>query len=208
MRKIVLSLILCGSLSWLFGTQLVKTVNGLAIASVKTEAGLAIASVKTINGLDNTASGETTFITGQSLGPVRNDFSGGVGFQFVVGGADVVVSSLGRWVISGNSGTHVLRIRNSSGTDLGNVTVNTSGATTAAFLYGTLATPITLTAASTYYMLSDESNNGDNWNNEATVLTHTTAASITKGAYYNGGLNVAGGEDSTFGAVSFKYTSP
>lgn len=37
--------------------QLVKTVNGLAIASVKTVNGLAIASVKTIAGLDNTAAG-------------------------------------------------------------------------------------------------------------------------------------------------------
>lgn len=37
--------------------QLVKTDDGLAIASVKTVAGLAIASVKTIDGLDNTSSG-------------------------------------------------------------------------------------------------------------------------------------------------------
>lgn len=37
--------------------QLVKTLNGLAIASVKTWNGLAIASAKTINGLDNTAGG-------------------------------------------------------------------------------------------------------------------------------------------------------
>jgi len=37
--------------------QLVKTVNGLAIASVKTVYGLAIASVKTIMALDNTAAG-------------------------------------------------------------------------------------------------------------------------------------------------------
>lgn len=36
--------------------QLVKTEDGLAIASCKTVAGLAIASIKTIDGLDNTAS--------------------------------------------------------------------------------------------------------------------------------------------------------
>ncbi len=33
--------------------SLIKTVNGLAIASVKTVNGLAIASVKTLNGLAN-----------------------------------------------------------------------------------------------------------------------------------------------------------
>lgn len=37
--------------------QLVKTVQGLSIASVKTVQGLAIASAKTIMGLDNTSSG-------------------------------------------------------------------------------------------------------------------------------------------------------
>lgn len=41
--------------------QLVKTMAGLAIASVKTVNGLAIASVKTVAGLDNT-SGDTLWI--------------------------------------------------------------------------------------------------------------------------------------------------
>jgi len=40
--------------------QLVKTVAGLAIASVKTIQGLAIASVKTVAGLDNTSGGTPT----------------------------------------------------------------------------------------------------------------------------------------------------
>ena len=40
--------------------QLVKTVQGLGIASVKTAQGLAIASAKTILGVDNTSSGGGT----------------------------------------------------------------------------------------------------------------------------------------------------
>lgn len=44
--------------------QLVKTIGGLAIASVKTVNGLAIASVKTIMGLDNTAAGGGLVDTG------------------------------------------------------------------------------------------------------------------------------------------------
>lgn len=43
-------------------SQLVKTINGLAIASVKTVDGLAIASVKTVNGLDNTAASAPAFV--------------------------------------------------------------------------------------------------------------------------------------------------
>lgn len=37
--------------------QLIKTTDGLAIASVKTDLGVAIASVKTIDGIDNTSGG-------------------------------------------------------------------------------------------------------------------------------------------------------
>lgn len=42
--------------------QLIKSIEGLAIASCKSVEGLAIASVKSIMGLDNTASGGLTFI--------------------------------------------------------------------------------------------------------------------------------------------------
>lgn len=42
--------------------QLVKTMAGLAIASVKTVNGLAIASVKTVAGLDNTSSASYTLV--------------------------------------------------------------------------------------------------------------------------------------------------
>lgn len=57
MKALTRLLILCLSVSALQATQLVKTVNGLAIASVKTVDQLAIASVKTVDGLDNTSSG-------------------------------------------------------------------------------------------------------------------------------------------------------
>jgi hypothetical protein len=47
--------------------QLVKTFNGLAIASVKTVAGLAIASVKTIKGVDNTAGGGVVYLVEENF---------------------------------------------------------------------------------------------------------------------------------------------
>lgn len=46
--------------------QLVKTVNGLAIASVKTVDGLTTASVKTINGLDNTSGGGSVTVANRA----------------------------------------------------------------------------------------------------------------------------------------------
>ena len=43
--------------------QLIKTIDGLAIASVKTVNGLANASIKTVDGLDNTSGGGHTYAT-------------------------------------------------------------------------------------------------------------------------------------------------
>lgn len=57
-RRISLLLLLIACVA-LPGAQLVKTINGLAIASAKTDDDLAIASVKSVMGLDNTA-GVTT----------------------------------------------------------------------------------------------------------------------------------------------------
>lgn len=54
--------------------QLVKTVGGLAIASVKTMQGLAIASVKTVDGVDNTASGGgNTYAFVQTVSTLNGD---------------------------------------------------------------------------------------------------------------------------------------
>ena len=79
---------------------------------------------------------------------LRNDFSGWVGFRFTVGSAPLVITELGRWVLSGNSASHALRIVGADGVDVpgATTTVNTSGATAGQFLYGALATPVVLAA--------------------------------------------------------------
>ena len=51
----------------------------------------------------STAPSSTLVSAVTSLGAVRNDFEGWVGFQFTVGNATLTVTSLGRWVRSGNS---------------------------------------------------------------------------------------------------------
>ncbi len=85
---------------------------------------------------------------------VRNNFTGWVGFRLQTGDTPVIVSALSRWVYSGNSGSHTVKlVTASTGTDLsgGSVTVNTSGASTNRFLYANLASPITLAANTAYY---------------------------------------------------------
>src|SRR4051812_29758988 len=55
---------------------------------------------------------DTEIVTSaDTSGSTRNDTTGEVGFQFTVQGGNIVVTSLGRWVLSGNSGTHLLVLR-------------------------------------------------------------------------------------------------
>ncbi len=96
---------------------------------------------------------------------VRNNFSGWVGFKFTTGPGAVRVNELGRWVLPGNSRDHVVKLVDSTGANVANgqTTVVTAGAVPHQFAYGTLTTPVTLTANSTYYLVSEELNTGDTW---------------------------------------------
>ncbi len=151
----------------------------------------------------------TAFITGQSLGTPRSNFTAELGCVIVVGGSNITVTQLGRWVISGNSASHLLKIRKASDASVvGSVSVNTSGATTGAFLYGTLGSPITLNASETYYLLSEETNMGDEWYDNDTTVTSTAVASVDSAGYYDGTLHAPGSAGQTYVLVSFKYSSP
>ena len=85
------------------------------------------------------------FVTSFTPSNLRRDFSGWVGSRLTVGAADLQVSSLGRWVVAGNTGTHVVKVVDAAtGTDLASVTVNTAGASAGSFRYASLASPVTL----------------------------------------------------------------
>src|SRR5438093_342634 len=97
-------------------------------------------------------------ITAQTINVLRNNFDGSLGFKFTVGASNITVTGLGRWVVSGNSQTHVVRLFDVSGpTQLASASINTSGATAGAYKYGSI-TPITLTAAGVYAVLAEEFN--------------------------------------------------
>jgi hypothetical protein len=53
----------------------------------------------------------TSYVTGQTLGTLRRDFTGRVGFKFTVGATPLTINMLGRWIVSGNTGTHTQRNR-------------------------------------------------------------------------------------------------
>jgi hypothetical protein len=141
---------------------------------------------------------------------LRRDFSGWVGSRLTVGSADLQVSSLGRWVVAGNTGTHAVKVVDAgTGADLASAVVNTSGAAAGSFRYASLSSPITLQANTSYYLVTQETSGGDAWYDYDTRLV-TTAAAADAGVVYSFATSatswVPGGSPGNgYGPVSFLY---
>jgi YD repeat-containing protein len=131
--------------------------------------------------------GTTDFVKGAaSLSSlIRSNSHAWVGAKFTVGPVPLVVTELGRWMLAGNSQTHTLRIARADGVDIASTTVNMSGGTVGQFKYAALASPATLSAYTTYYLVSEEFINGDGWYSFDNVLNTTSAATIDNMAYAN-----------------------
>ncbi len=163
---------------------------------VTTETGWNTGSNNTPYGpLSFTYGPSTPFVTGQTLGTSRNNFTGWVGYRFTVGSSPITVNQLGRWVVSGNTGTHSVKlVLASTGVDVpnGSVTITTSGAATGSFKYAPI-TPTTLTANTIYYLMSHETNGGDSWYSNNTVVTTTGVSTINNSTYYDSSYHNYGG---------------
>jgi Big-like domain-containing protein len=129
------------------------------------------------------------FVTGvNTTATLRNNFTGWVGTKFTVGASGLTVYSLGRIVVSGNSGSHLVKlVRASDGTDVpgASITVALAGAGPGQFTYATLPAPVALAANTNYYLVSYETAGGDTWYDITTVST-TAAAAITNSVYFDG----------------------
>jgi hypothetical protein len=144
------------------------------------------------------------------LGTIRNDFSGWIGMSVTVGSTPLSVTAVGRIAVAGNTGSHAVKIVNASGTDVagGSVTISMVGGTPGSFVYGSLASPVTLNANTTYYIVSQEVAGGDQWYNINTTIQTTNVASETTGVW-NPNVSVYylyGTPDESYGPVNFLYT--
>jgi hypothetical protein len=133
--------------------------------------------------------GGSPLITAQTLGTVSGVFNGWVGCKITVGGANITVSQLARWVISGNSAVHALHIRDSAGAVVVVTSVNNSGAPAAAYLYAA-CTPTVLTAGQVYYIMSEEANGGDSFYDGDTTVTSVAAVTVENSVYSLSGTGV------------------
>jgi len=159
--------------------------------------------------IDITVNSSTSFITGTTLGALRNDYSGWLGMQFTVGNNPITATALGRFVFNGNGGTHTLKlVDGATGVDVpnGSLPISLSGATPGQFTYVNLPAPITLSANTPYYLVSQESPGGDQWAVETTTVT-TTSEATCDGAILGkpGNWTIRPGANTLFVPVDFKY---
>jgi beta-glucanase (GH16 family) len=155
-------------------------------------------------------------VTGVSTGTTTNSHSnfqwdGYVGMKFTTGSGGLTVSQLGRYVVSGNSQTHDLKLVDAAtGIDVPNsvTTVNTSGAAAGTFVYASLPANVTLQPNHSYYLLSHEGNGGssDSWYSGANTTITTTSAITANasewGEWHSGNLSSM---DSTGAGFGLQY---
>jgi hypothetical protein len=153
-------------------------------------------------------SGGTPFVTGYGLSgqSLRNDFTGWVGMKLTVGSNPLTVSSLGRICVANNALTHTVKFVNaSSGSDVpgASVTVSMAGCTAGQFVYSPIS-PVTLPAAASYYLVSQETQGGDQWYDQG-AISATTAATLNNSVYFWNGNWAPGSANTSYVPPNFLY---
>jgi hypothetical protein len=160
--------------------------------------------------------GWNNLVTGQTLGSARNDYTGSVGFQFKCA-SNATCRALGRWVLPGNTQSHVVALCSLSGAVLASTIVPTVGAVPGGFAYANLATPYSMTSGTTYLVLSQESFAGDQFYDLNTTIFPSGLAVDVQNEYGNGllpsvlwgfGVNSAGAIDNAYGPLDVLYSVP
>lgn len=119
----------------------------------------------------------TAVLTSPSTG-TRNNYDNYVGFAFTPT-RNISVTSMGRWKVSGNSGTHTIGLFTDADkleVPGGSVSLDLSVGGVG-YQYADLGAPVSLTSGVTYIIASLEVSGGDFWHDEGTILS--TSAGIT-----------------------------
>ncbi len=186
------------------------TIGAHSLTAVATGSASSSATSAAVAITVNAPQPSVPLITGFTTGTLRNNFGSFVGMQFTVGSTGLSVTSLGRIYVAGNNGSHILKlVRVSDGVDVpgASVTVTPSTGTAGQFTYATLPNPVTLAAATSYYLVSQEALNGDRWY-DYTPITSTNVVSINGPVYANGtGWAPLGFTGYSYVPVSLLYTT-
>jgi len=151
------------------------------------------------------------FVTSQTLSTTKRNNSGSrLGMKFTTGANPLIIRELGRWVISGNAGTHTVKLV-VAGTDAdvpgGAVSIATAAAPVG-YKFVALDAPLTLAANTAYYLVSQETSGGDEWYEANNTLTYPgTVATVNNAVYSSGATYVAAySANNCYGPLSFRYS--
>lgn len=146
--------------------------------ATRAQAAVIIKRLLTAAGLITVEEEPVNFLTSQSLGMVKNDYSGWAGVKITVGSLPLKVTDLGRLVITGNTQAHKIKIVDAaSGSDVadGEASVEMAGGSEGQFVYTKLNAPVVLNANTSYYIVSQETEGGDKWGDSDTQATAEVA---------------------------------
>lgn len=146
------------------------------------------------------AAGDTEYVTTWSGGSLSDSAGNERGFKFTVGGSPITVTELGIWGNASHySSSMTVYLRSSGGTDLGNVSI--TWGTAGQWYWGTLSSPVTLSASTTYFIMTASLS----FNHRHRNFVPT----VTGAATYNNGAEAQPPVDSGFSvteaALNFKY---
>jgi hypothetical protein len=154
--------------------------------------------------------GLQSLITPTTLGTLRNDFGAFVGMGITVGAAPLVVKTLGRFLVPGNNGVHLVKlVDGATKADIpgGSVNLNLAGGSAGDFVFAQLPAEITLNPGADYYIISQEMMGGDQWHDSDTQVSMTGV--VTRVYAVNGdgagNYNTAPVNGSLYGPVNLQY---
>ena len=155
--------------------------------------------------------GVTEFVkTGVVLGPTFNNFTGLLGMAITIGPADVVVTQLGRIVVTGNNQPHVVKIVDATDPngEMGSVVIQMPAGSVGSFAFAPLMQTVTLRASQQYFIVSHEESGRDAWHQLPNTAMTTSVATINSGIFSDDaapGFTPAGMQNEMLGPVNFRY---
>ncbi len=151
------------------------------------------------------------WVTNQTLGTLRNNFTGTVGETWTISddlsGTSIHVVALGRWIVSGNNQSHTLTLSGSGGS-LGSVTLNTVGQTAGQYAYAYFPTPVLIhfTNGDAYNIATSEVSGDDQWYDLNTTINCNSNIGVPDFVTVNGNSGNPGAI--MYGPINFLYTQP
>lgn len=133
----------------------------------------------------------------------RNDFTGDVGFYFQTN-KTLYIRSLGRWIDTGNSLTHTLKLWTGPFSVTASVVLNAANFSVNQYAYVALPTPLKVLASTDYYISSAEVAPLDTWWDQAVYTFNTDIASIS--AAFGHGSMTGVADNQSYVPVNFLYS--